>query len=202
MTNLISQDPRAVRTRMAFEEAFKDLLQTKPLQKITVTEIAQNAGFARHTFYNHYETKEDILDTLIDSVLDSFFSGLEKWDFYQADPEEELNMYRSFFQVWRDNPEIVWILNNIDIDLQLIERLKNYFTKFYYERVTREIPSAEIELAKYMIHFNAYTLIGLMKPWIKDGMRYSPEIMAGLLMHLTSASQKKKAVEKYKGIFV
>lgn len=201
MSNIYSMDPRSVRTRKAFQDAFKALLQIRPLNKISVTEIAERAGFARHTFYNHYETKEDILDNLIDSVLDNFFSGLEKWDFLLANPDEEIEMYISFFQVWKENPDIVKILIKTDMDIHLIERLKAYFTQYYYKRVSKEIPSADIELAKYIIHFNAYTLLGILKPWFQDEMRYPPEVMAGFLMELTSSSQKKQAVEKYKGIF-
>lgn len=87
MTHVLSHDPRAVRTRAGLQQAFKDLLDEKPFHKITVTDIAEQAGFARHTFYNHYETKEDILNHLI----------------------------VSFFQVWQDNPGVVRILNKIDV---------------------------------------------------------------------------------------
>lgn len=201
MPSVRSNDPRAIRSRKAFQDAFIELLQAESYQKITVTDIAERAGFARHTFYNHYDTKEDILHHLIDSVLEQFFSGLDQWDFYFADPEEEVGMFTSFFQVWNDNYEIVKILNKIDIDFVLIERLKTYFTRFFYERVSKEIPSVDLELAKYFINFNAYTLVGILKPWLKDDMRYPPEVMAGLLTELTGSSQRKQAVEKFKRVF-
>ena len=69
MDTKISTDPRSVRARNALQEALKDLLMTKPLAKITITDIANQAGLARHTFYNHYDTKEELLDQLIDSIL-------------------------------------------------------------------------------------------------------------------------------------
>ncbi|MFC1936175.1 TetR/AcrR family transcriptional regulator [Chloroflexota bacterium] len=200
MSNFHSNDPRAIRTRQAFQEAFKELLNSKPFQKITVTDIAERAGFARHTFYNHYETKEDILNCLIDSILDKFFSSVDRWDFYLADPEEELSMYTSFFQVWKENVEIVKLLNKIDIDVLLIERLKTYFTKFFYERVSKEVPDVDLELAKYIINFNAYTMLGILKPWLKDEMRHPPEVMAGFLIQLTGAAKRKQTVEIYKNI--
>jgi AcrR family transcriptional regulator len=200
MSNIHSNDPRAIRTRQAFQDTFIELLQDKSYQKITVTDIAKRAGFARHTFYNHYETKEDILNHLIDSILEKFFSSVEKWDIYLADPEEELKMFTSFFQVWKDQSDIVKKLNQIDFDAQLIERLKTYFTRFYYERVSKEIPSVDVELAKYIINFNAYTLLGILKPWLQDEMRHPPKTMAGFLMQLTGSSQRLQAVEKFKRI--
>ena len=196
-----SRDPRAVRTREAFHRAFKELLKIKSYRKITVTDITEQAGFARHTFYNHYETKEDILNHLIDTVLDDFFSGLDKWSIFLSDHDEEIRMFTSFFQAWKDNPDVVEILSNIHFDVLLIERLKIYFTKFYYERVSKEMPSVDEELAKYVINFNAYTLLGILKPWFQDGMRHSPEVLAGFLIQLTGSSQRMQAVEKYQHVF-
>jgi AcrR family transcriptional regulator len=201
MSNYLSNDPRAVRTRQAFQEAFKELLHAKPFQKITVTDIAEKAGFARHTFYNHYETKEDILNYLIDSMLDEFFENMVKWDVYVADPEKELSLFTLFFQAWRDNPEVVEILTNIEMDIVLVERLKTFFIKFYYERISKEIPKVDLELAKYIINFNAYTLLGILKPWFQDGMKYPPEVMAGFLIELTGSARRMQTVEKYEGIF-
>jgi AcrR family transcriptional regulator len=186
----------------SFTKAFRELLQAKSFQKITVTDIAEKAGFARHTFYNHYETKEDILNYLIDSALDEYFERMVKWDIYIADPEKELRMFAHFFQVWKDNPEVVDILKNIDLDILLVERLKTFFTKFYYEIVSKEIPKVNMQFAKYIINFNAYALLGILKPWLQDGMKYSPEVMAGFLMQLTGATRRMQTVEKYKGVFV
>jgi AcrR family transcriptional regulator len=194
MSDPISNDPRAIRTREAFHNTFKALLQEKPYHKITVKDISKRAGFARHTFYNHYETKDDILNDLVDSVLVGFISSIENMNLFK-NKFEELKMLTSFFQVWKDNPDLVNILNKVDIDVLLIERLKIFFTKFYYERVIMEIPGVTDELAKYVISFNAYSLLGILKPWLNDGMKHSPEVMAGFLMQLVSSSQRIKAVE-------
>ena len=200
MTEAYSSDPRSIRTRKAFQRAFKELLQETPFESISVTDIAQRAGYARHTFYNHYGAKIDILNHLIDTVLEEFFSGLGKWDFNLADPQKELRMYTSFFQAWKDNFEIVAILNKTDFELLLLERLEAFFTRYYYERITKEIPGVSVEFAKYVINFNAYTLLGILKPWLQDGMRHPPEVMAGFLMQLTGSSQRRQAVERFKGI--
>ena len=200
MSSIQSNDPRAIRTRQAFQEAFLILLQKKQYPRITVTDVANRAGFARHTFYNHYETLDDLLSNLIDSVLDAFFSKLDKWDFDLNDAEDELRMMTAFFQVWKDCPETVHILSNLDMDDLLIKRLKAYFTKFYYEQVTPKIPGASLPLAHYMISFNAYTLLGILKPWLQDDMRHPPEVMAKFLIRLTGSVQRRQAVEEFKRV--
>lgn len=200
MSNLYSNDPRAVRSRAALQKAFLELLSEQSFQSITVTEIAERAGFARHTFYNHYETKDDLLSSLMDTVLDQFFVRMDQWELNPRDPETELKMISSFFYVWKDNIEIVRVLKNLDIDDLLIRRLKVYFTKFYYEQVSPEIPGVDLELAKYIINFNAYTMLGILKPWLEDEMRHPPEVMAEFLIQLTGAARRIQTVERFKSI--
>jgi len=201
MTTVLSNDPRALRTREALLNAFMELLRTRSFQKITITDITTRAGIARHTFYNHYQTKVELLNTLVDLILDQFFSGIDNWNFYLADPQEELQMFTSFFQAWMDHADIVRLLNSVDMDNVLVERLKTFFTRFYHERVTREMPGVNLKLAEYIVSFNAYSLLGILKPWFADKMRYPPEVMAGFTIRLTGSSQRMKAVEEYLNIF-
>jgi hypothetical protein len=109
-------------------------------------------------------------------------------------------MIASFFHVWTDHLEIVRIFNKLDLDDVLIRRLKAYFTKYYYTQVTQDIPGAHTALANYMISFNAYMLLGLLKPWLQDEMKYPPEVMAEFLIQMTGSTQRRHAVEKYKSI--
>ena len=46
-------------------QALLALLKEKPLDKITIRELCAKAGVNRTTFYNHYETVEDILRELV-----------------------------------------------------------------------------------------------------------------------------------------
>ncbi len=200
MASYNSTDPRALRTREAFQGALIELLQKASYQKITVTDIARRAGFARHTFYNHFETKDDLLANLFDSVLDEFFINMEQRDFDLNDPDDELRMIASFFSVWRDHPDIVKIFNTLDLDDMLIRRLKTYFTQYYYDQVTQSIPGTSTALGIYLISFNAYMLLGLLKPWLQDEMRYPPEVMAEFLIQISGSSQRRQAVEKFKSI--
>ena len=57
-------DIRVKKTKRAIQNAFIELLREKPVEKITVKEIAERAEINKTTFYAHYET----LDTLTDQM--------------------------------------------------------------------------------------------------------------------------------------
>lgn len=65
-----AQDPRAVRTRAALRRALLDLLERKPLDQITIRDIAATAGIGYVTFFRHHPTKEALLhDVAAEQVL-------------------------------------------------------------------------------------------------------------------------------------
>lgn len=56
------------------KNSFVDLLMSKPIEKIRISEISKNANVSRVTFYKYYLNKEDLTHKLI---LD-YFNGLNE----------------------------------------------------------------------------------------------------------------------------
>ena len=59
----------AVRSRKKITTALVDILQEKPLNKITVTDVVKRAGINRGTFYIHYRDIPDVIDHQIQEVF-------------------------------------------------------------------------------------------------------------------------------------
>ena len=63
----------AIRSRKLINAALADLLQEKPLDKITVTDVVNRAQINRGTFYAHYADIPDVIQHLIQNT----FSGIQ-----------------------------------------------------------------------------------------------------------------------------
>ncbi|HSW12108.1 MAG TPA: TetR/AcrR family transcriptional regulator [Solimonas sp.] len=59
-----ASDARAVRSREQIRAAFLRLLQTTPLNEITIREICAKASLNYVTFFRHYQTKESLLEDI------------------------------------------------------------------------------------------------------------------------------------------
>ena len=59
----------AIRSRKLINAALADLLQEKPLDKITVTDVVNRAEINRGTFYAHYADIPDVIDKLIQQTF-------------------------------------------------------------------------------------------------------------------------------------
>ena len=54
-------------TKQALAQSLKDLMQEKPFQKISVSDICERCGMNRKSFYYHYRDKYDLLNWIFDT---------------------------------------------------------------------------------------------------------------------------------------
>ena len=57
----------------ALMSALATLCQAEPYEKISVGDIAKEAGIARQTFYAYAPSKDELLLSIIDDVFEEFF---------------------------------------------------------------------------------------------------------------------------------
>ncbi len=62
----------SVRSRRLICNALLELMNEKPLEKITVTDIVNRADVNRGTFYLHYESVSDVINELQETLLAQF----------------------------------------------------------------------------------------------------------------------------------
>ena len=82
------RDARAVRSAQALEAALLALIERKPLEQVTVREIAAEAGVHYATFFRHHPTKEALLDHLaaeqINRLVELTLPVLDRTDSHTA----------------------------------------------------------------------------------------------------------------------
>ena len=63
-------------TKEILAESLKELSATKPIDKITIKEIAQNCGVTSKTFYNHFQDKYDLIAWIYSTQAEKLFNKL------------------------------------------------------------------------------------------------------------------------------
>ena len=66
-------DPRAVRSQQALTDAFLKLLETTPLEQVSLRDITGKAGVGYTTFFRHHTSKEALLDHIAAEQIRTLF---------------------------------------------------------------------------------------------------------------------------------
>lgn len=177
MTNKKKEDRRVRRTRRLLQDALIHLLRRKLLAKIQIKEIVEEADVSRTTFYQHFETKEDLLF----SLMDDLFEKIHQVVFPKRENGEVvdiLQLLTSSYEQWLlYSEELKWVLQVENKDL-LIEALRPNIEALRNE-VDKHLPPLKVAqvYADYETSFVAGGMYMLIKDWIKNGMRESAETM-------------------------
>lgn len=70
-------DARTRYTKMVIKNSLIALLRTKPLQKVTVTEICAESDINRATFYKYYRDVFDLVESLEQTFLDELSRDIQ-----------------------------------------------------------------------------------------------------------------------------
>ena len=74
----------AARSRRLIRDAYVNLMQEKPIDKISISDIVREADLNRGTFYAHYSNPMDVLMEIADEILgdvQGFFADFSFTDF-------------------------------------------------------------------------------------------------------------------------
>ena len=105
-------DLRVIKSRLAIENAFINLVEIKGFSNITIKEIAEKAMVNRNTIYLNYGSKEDILEAIVRGSVQRYFGRLNAEYFIMMGVNRRKieTMYRNLFKVVNENIELYRIL--------------------------------------------------------------------------------------------
>ena len=159
----------AKNTKYVLGEALKELLQKKPLNKITVTEIVDLCGLNRMTFYYHFKDIYDLLEWVCISDAEKAVEGRTNHNNWQ-------DGLVGLFGLLKDNKAFVSHVYD--------SSSRMYITDYVYRLTERliidvidELDSAHTlneENKEKIASFYDYAFLGTALRWIESGMEDDP----------------------------
>ena len=70
-------DLRYKKTEDKLRSALVSLLKRNTLESVSVRDICEKAGCSRNAFYLHYETKDDLYEAIVNSIIDKLIYALQ-----------------------------------------------------------------------------------------------------------------------------
>ena len=163
----VKNNKRRRDSQVKIEKAFVELLQTKEIKDISVSEIVKISGLNRSTFYANYIDVFDLADK-VRARLESEFSDLfADYDYFNdrggalklfSHIKDNQLFYKTYFKLCYDEKHLISVC---DPKRAAIEQVDSNL--------------------KYHIEFFRNGLNAIIKLWLKDGCKESPEEMAEVL---------------------
>ena len=183
-------DRRVRRSRRAMVEAFDRLLATRPVDKITVSAIAQEADVDRKTFYQHFGSVEGLIDAIAEafvaSILDEVGASFDR----SLIAEDRAAALRTFFRALVEHlsqglERERGYFENMPADM-LFERLLAPFERQIVERglLAGYVPDEKIVSC---LSFVLGGMLALFRWWLASGEPVPIEELADLANTLTES---------------
>ena len=170
-------------TKRALEASLKHLLAKKPLDKITINDIAEDCGISRMAFYYHFK---DIYDLVEWSCLEDATQALQGKKTYETWQE---GLQQIFEAVLENQPFIMNVYHSVSRE-QIETYLFHLTHDLLYGVVQEKAKGTGISEAdqSFIADFYKYSFTGVMLDWIKDDMREDPQQIVDRLARLIKGS--------------
>lgn len=149
------------------ERAFIGLLQEREIKDITVSDIIKITGLNRSTFYANYLDIFDLADKTREKLENEFSNLFADYDYFVERSgalkmfthiKENQIFYKTYFKLCYDDKHLISIYDS--------------------KRANKENITVNI---KYHIEFFRNGLNAIIKLWLADGCKESPEEMAEVI---------------------
>ena len=169
-------DRRVIYTKKLLRDSLMDLMEEKPIGRISVTELCKGAGINRGTFYSHYRQPEDVLANIEDELFNDIKNILNT----QTDAD---NINLAVVYALYRNRDACRMLINKNGDPSCMDRIldisKDYFIKNILPKLNSDNPETN-----YLHTFIFSGDIAVLKEWLAEGAVISPEEIAAVLTNM------------------
>ena len=154
-------------TEKAIKETFMQLLNNRPLSKITVKDIAAECGINRNSFYYHFSD----LPTLLETILTEEAGRLVRIETESGSLYEHIMSAVDF--AIENKSAVYHIYNSASRELfeQYLERISLKAITDYME-TTQKVNDISPEDKDVIVLYYKCLLIGFVIDWLASGMNY------------------------------
>lgn len=183
-------DLRTKKTQRAIREAFLTLRAKKPLERITVKELAELAEISKATFYLHYQDIYDLSDQMQRDVIQDTMEQLTRPDAFLQDP---MQFMREFVQAFYDRRAVTQVLFSGVQAYQFPAYIEESFRQYYAQHFPHLEQDSQFQaFLTYQVYGSYFAFLNNVD---RFGRRPVLEALHDLSQALTASSAYRQAVE-------
>lgn len=179
----LKENQRIALTKKLLQEGLLRLLETKKLDRISVTELCRESGINRATFYNHYSSPQELLIDL-EKRMTNELKTIIGTPQTAEDIVKHTELVCTYFQ---DNARTILTLHRCHSDDDLKDSLYALNQNFQLYRLKRNYTGSmdpnSLHLVSVFFYLGCYYI---MLEWLERELPLTPKEVADLMIRLAS----------------
>lgn len=178
-------DRRVDKTRKALRKAISELIEEKPYEDISVTELVERANIARSSFYAHFRDKDDLLLSGFQEI------GVTSADDIFIEPDGD-GSYPNFAIVlfrgaeeWKSMARAFLNLDSATVASHHMRNMLVIQTRDWLKK-HKDNSLSDLEM-EAIVHYLASALLGLLTWWVRNDFPFSADLMSDRFNQLAVA---------------
>ena len=174
-------DRRIKKTLNAIYVAFAETLKEKDYDEVTVEDILKRANVSRSTFYAHFKTKSDVLDSVSRNIFHHVFSHAleqeESHDFSQASILDYKHLFVHVLYHLRDESELIQSILSRSCKTEFLNTLREYMSPLIQRCLKEGFFARKNAPEELQLRHIEESFLSSVAYWFGSGCKESPEEM-------------------------
>jgi len=178
-----AKDPRQRYTKQCIFDAFLKASETKQVSAITVSEISENSGVSRKTFYKYYSDPYALLFALEDDLFVGFIQELETL------PPVIFDITPALIEFTAKHRVLIRLAFENQRDNGFIDQVMKYLYATYRADWENNNPNLLKQDVEYLFQYVVTGLIGIIRFWLLNEPEMPAEELVKKAHYLMTLSQ-------------
>ncbi len=158
--------PNANTTKLALESSLKKLMQSKKIDKITISDLTSDCGISRMSFYYHFKDIYELVEWICIEDGKRALQGKKTYETWQE------GIYQIFEAVMENKAFIINVYHCIGR-----EKIETYLYKLTYDLIVNVVEEKALKTPllpgdkAFIAEFYKFGFVGVMLDWISHGMK-------------------------------
>lgn len=179
----MKDNQRIALTRRLLREGLLRLMERKPLDKISVSELCGESGINRATFYRHYGTPRDVLDDMERELI----SGLEIDVCKISDVRDIVHCFEIAMEYLYSHADMLKILLQNRSDEELTQMINEMCAQVFSLKSRLSIAGdLDMDAVKLISAYSVGGVYFLLRQWLLGDIQKTPQEISRLIQLMLS----------------
>lgn len=186
----IKGNRRTIYTKKVIKESLIELLQSKEIHQITVTNICKKAEINRGTFYLHYKDAFDLLQSMEDELFNQVIEYINET---QVEDYADLLLIK-VLELIKENKDLCKILFCKQRDGRIIDKILDITSKANLKLLLCNLDEFNISNFDYFIRYSVGGVLAIIQFWLENDTLESPKEIVNIINNASTLNHSFRSI--------